>query len=146
MIKNKTDTGDCSPSASSPAPCAPGASFQIFGRGSRYAPPENEKSRGFRLIKSKAVTLLQSAFSYQINAQHCMESAVGGMESFGRNVWNQDRRERNARCRVMPYALRAMPYNAPCALIPYQALRSWINKKTNRSSSFYFGGPSRTRT
>jgi hypothetical protein len=27
-------------------------------------------------------------------------------------------------------------------LIPYQALRSWINKKTNRSSSFYFGGQS----
>ena len=40
----------------------------------------------------------------------------------------------------------AIPYNSLCELMPYQALRSWINKKTNRSSSFYFGGPSRTRT
>ena len=40
----------------------------------------------------------------------------------------------------------AIPYNSLCELMPYQALRSWINKKTNRSSSFYFGGPTRTRT
>ena len=47
---------------------------------------------------------------------------------------------------VMLYAQRAIPYNSLCELMPYQALRSWINKKTNRSSSFYFGGPSRART
>ena len=25
---------------------------------------------------------------YGINAKHCMESTIGGMESFRRNVWN----------------------------------------------------------
>ena len=34
----------------------------------------------------------------------------------------------------------AIPCNSLCELMPYQVLRSWINKKTNRSSSFYFGG------
>ena len=30
----------------------------------------------------------------------------------------------------MPYAQRAIPYNSLCELMPYQALRSWINKKS----------------
>ena len=32
-----------------------------------------------------------------------------------------------------------IPCNSHSELMPCQALRSWINKKTNRSSSFYFG-------
>ena len=36
-------------------------------------------------------------------------------------------------------------YNSQSELIPYQTLRSWINKKTNRSSSFYFGGACLTK-
>ena len=39
----------------------------------------------------------------------------------------------------------AIPYNSLRELMPYQAIRSWINKKTNRSSSFYFGGTSSTK-
>ena len=34
----------------------------------------------------------------------------------------------------------AIPCNSHRELIPYQALRSWINEKTNRGSSFHFGG------
>ena len=35
-----------------------------------------------------------SPCEYGINAKHCMESTIGGMESFQRNVWNQERRGR----------------------------------------------------
>ena len=100
-----------------------------------------------------------------------MESATCcGMESrlgeHGINanciVWNQEQREtekytlsRDARPDEVgiPYTLKrdamrgraAIPYNSQSELMPYQALRSWINKKTNRSSSFYFGGASLTK-
>ena len=66
------------------------------------------------------------------------------MESSRSDAWNQDRRGKRKYSPAAD-AMRgraAMPYNSPCELIPYQALRSWINKKTNRSSSFCFGGQS----
>ena len=77
---------------------------------------------------------MESRFSeYGINAKHCMESRTKG----------------NGEYSLSADAIRgraAIPYNSLRELMPYQALRSWINKKTNQSSSFYFGGPSRTRT
>jgi hypothetical protein len=71
---------------------------------------------------------MESRFSeHGINAKHCMESRTKG----------------NGEYSLSADAMRgqaAIPYNSLCELMPYQALRSWINKKTNRSSSFYFGG------
>ena len=94
------------------------------------------------------VSFCSPCISYQITAQPCMESAKGGMESFQRNVWNQDRRvtKRYTLSRDAMRGQAAIPYNSQRELMPYQSLRAWINKKTNQSSSFYFGGPSRTRT
>ena len=62
-------------------------------------------------------------------------------------VWNQERRE-TEKYKLSLDAIcgrAAIPYNSLCELMPYQALRSWINKKTNRSSSFYFGGACLTK-
>ena len=76
---------------------------------------------------------MESRFSeHGINAEHCMES-----------------RTKTEKYKLSLDVIRgraAIPYNSLCELMPYQSLRSWINKKTNRSSSFYFGGASRTRT
>ena len=57
-------------------------------------------------------------------------------------VWNQDRSRRDTACRLMPYTdVSEFHTIRSCELIPCQVLRSWINKKTNRSSSFCFGDP-----
>ena len=67
-----------------------------------------------------------------------MESTAGGMES----------RPKSKKYTLSRDAMRgraAIPYNSQRELMPCQALRSWINKKTNRSSSFYFGGASSTK-
>jgi hypothetical protein len=64
-----------------------------------------------------------------------MESVIDGMES----------RPKTEKYKLSLDAMRgraAIPYNSLCELMPYQVLRSWINKKTNRGSSFYFGGAS----
>ena len=93
----------------------------------------------FVLNHGKAVYGIRNMLRYGIIAQRCMESTQGGMES----------RPKSKRYTLSRDAMRgraAIPYNSHCELMPYQALRAWINKKTNRSSSFYFGGPSRTRT
>ena len=83
---------------------------------------------------------IRNLLRYGINAKHCMESTIGCMESFQRNVWNQERRERYTLSRGAMRGQAAIPCNSQIELMPYQALRSWINKKTNQSSSFYFGG------
>ena len=57
----------------------------------------------------------------------------------------ESRAKGKKRCSLKADAMRgraAIPCNSHGELMPYQALRSWINKKTNRSSSFYFGGES----
>ena len=69
-----------------------------------------------------------------------MESDDGGMESRAKGTGEYSLTADAMRGRA------AIPYNSHGELMPCQALRSWINKKTNRSSSFYFGGASRTRT
>ena len=76
-----------------------------------------------------------------------MESATCcGMESrFSEHGIKTERKRRYTASRDAMRGRAAIPYNSLRKLIPYQALRSWINKKTNRSSSFYFGGPSRAQ-
>ena len=68
-----------------------------------------------------------------------MESAEGGMESRvkGTKIYTLSRDAMRGQA--------AIPYNSQRELMPYQSLRSWINKKTNRSSSFYFGGVTSTK-
>ena len=111
--------------------------------------------------KSKAEALLQYNFPFPFYHTKSMRSivwnpqpvavwnlALASMESMRSIVWNQERRK-TEKYKLSLDAMRgraAIPYNSLCELMPYQALRSWINKKTNFGSSFYFGGPSRTRT
>ena len=71
-----------------------------------------------------------------ITAKPCMESTAGGMESRAKGTKRYTLSRDDMRGRA------AIPYNSHGELMPCQALRSWINKKTNRSSSFYFGGAS----
>ena len=81
----------------------------------------------FVLNHGKAVYGIRNSLRHGINAKYCMESRTKG----------------NGEYSLSADAIRgraAIPYNSLCELMPYQALRSWINKKTNRSSSFYFGG------
>ena len=80
--------------------------------------------------KQKSTTrVLQSRQSRAWNRSQSerMESAsYCGMES----------RPKSKKCKLSLDAIRsraAIPYNSLCELMPYQALRSWINKKTNRS-------------
>ena len=73
--------------------------------------------------------------------------ASDGMESrfseYGINAnciaWNQDRRgTENKACRLMPCADEPRCHTKPKALIPYQALRSWIVKKSTRESALFY--------
>ena len=97
--------------------------------------------------KSKALPCLSLflIFSDQINAVHCIESATRcGMEShlgeYGIDAEHcmESRPKGNGEYSLSADAIRgraAIPSNSLCELMPYQALRSWINKKTNRSQS-----------
>ena len=116
--------------------------------------------RRFAKRKSKAKALLQYNFPFPFSRTKSMRSIGWNPQLVA--VWNRHtvshgirrrrygiKNEGKRRYTASRDAIRgqaAIPYNSLCELMPYQALRSWINKKTNRSSSFYFGGPSRTRT
>ena len=116
--------------------------------------------RRFAKRKSKAKALLQYNFPFPFYRTKSMRSivwnpqlfavwnlALASMESMRSIVWNQERRE-TEKYKLSLDAIRgraAIPYNSQSELMPYQALRSWINKKTNRSSSFYFGGACLTK-
>ena len=61
-----------------------------------------------------------------------MESVADGMES-------RPKGEADTRQTVMPYALREIPYNSLCELMPYQALRDPPKLGKLASGNPYFG-------
>ena len=81
---------------------------------------------------------LPSFSSYQITAKPCMESVIDGMESRAKGYEEYSLTADAMRGRA------AIPYNSLCELMPYQALRSWINKKRATAKGFplFVGGAS----
>ena len=67
-----------------------------------------------------------------------MESVKNGMESTRSVAWNQDRRVREDPLRGMPYTDEPQCHTTPKALIPCQALRSWIKNPRSKERGFFW--------
>ena len=122
-----------------------------------YTPCEKQESKAFNLAsiffqflvpnQCGALYGIRNLLRYGISPWrvwnqcqlHCMESTAGGMESFQRNVWNQERRG-TGEYSLTADAMRgraAIPCNSLCELMPCQALRSWIKNNGFKRSRYF---------
>ena len=88
-----------------------------------------QRLRYFLKVCSSTVPEAKISFN-QLSNRHKVSYGISSqtsMESSRSDVWNQERRgTRNTALRLMPYTDEPRCHATPKALIPYQALRSWI--------------------